>query len=74
MKIKSIYVNLPVKDINRTRDFWAKLGFSFSEQFSNETSLCLVLNDGLMYAMFITHEFFAHSPTDLLQTVLPRKY
>lgn len=58
MKVKSMYVNLPIKDLNKTKDFWTKLGFSFNEQFSDDKALCLVLNDGLMYAMLITHEMF----------------
>lgn len=59
MNIKSIFVNLPVKDLNRTRAFWTKLGFSFNEQFSDDKALCLVLNDGLIYSMLITHELFS---------------
>jgi len=59
MKVKSICVNLPIKDLNKTRDFWTKLGFSFNEQFSDDRALCLVLNDGLMYSMLITHEMFS---------------
>lgn len=59
MKAKSIFVNLPIKDLTRTRDFWTKLGFSFNEQFSDERALCLVLNDGLIYSMLITHEMFS---------------
>lgn len=59
MKIEAIFVNLPVKDIPKTREFWTKLGFSFNEKFSNDQALCLVLRDGLIYAMLITHEFFS---------------
>jgi len=58
MKVKSIFLNLPIKDIHQTRNFWAELGFSFNEQFSDNKALCMVLNDGLMYVMLITHEFF----------------
>jgi predicted lactoylglutathione lyase len=58
MKVKAIYVNLPIKDTARTRDFWTKLGFSFDENFSNDQALCLILNDGLIYTMLITHEMF----------------
>ncbi|MCH7398168.1 glyoxalase/bleomycin resistance/extradiol dioxygenase family protein [Belliella sp. DSM 107340] len=58
MKVKSIYVNLPIKDIDKTKEFWTNLGFSFDEQFSDDKALCLVLNEGLIYAMLITHEFF----------------
>lgn len=59
MKVKSIFVNLPIKDLDRTRDFWTKLGFSFNEQFSDERALCLVLNDGSMYSMLITRDMFS---------------
>lgn len=58
MKVKSIFVNLPIKDLQKTRDFWTKLGFSFNEQFSDDRALCLVLNDGLIYSMLITYEMF----------------
>ena len=59
MKVKSIFVNLPIKNLKKTRDFWTKLGFSFNEQFSNDKALCLVLNDGLIYSMLITYEMFS---------------
>ncbi len=59
MKTKSIFVNLPVKDIPKTREFWTKLGFSFNEQFSDDKALCLVLNEGSMYSMLISHELFS---------------
>lgn len=59
MKVKSIFVNLPVKDIKNTRDFWTKLGFSFNEQYSDDRAICLVLNDGLMYSMLISYDMFS---------------
>jgi len=58
MNIKSIYVNLPVKDLKSTRVFWTKLGFSFNEQFSDENAICLILNEGSIYSMLIRHEMF----------------
>ena len=59
MKVKSIFVNLPVTDVVKTREFWSKLGFGFNEEFSNEQGLCLVLSEGSMYAMLISHELYA---------------
>lgn len=32
MEISQIYVNLPVKDLTKTRAFWTKLGFGINEQ------------------------------------------
>jgi predicted lactoylglutathione lyase len=58
MKARSIYINLPIKDVERTRAFWTTLGFSFNEEFSDENALCLVLNEGIMYSMLIKPELF----------------
>lgn len=58
-QITSIYVNLPVKDLVRSREFWSALGFGFNEQFSDQKAICLVLSEGSMYAMLIMPEFFA---------------
>ncbi len=57
-KANSIYINLPVKDLNKTREFWTALGFSFNEKFSDSNAICLILNEGIMYAMLLKHEFF----------------
>ena len=57
--IKSIYVNLPIMNIAKAREFWTKLGFSFNEKFSDDNGLCLILNDGSIYAMLITHKLFS---------------
>ena len=39
------FVNLPVKDLNRTKEFFGSIGFEFNLQFSDEKSACLVIND-----------------------------
>ena len=57
--IQSIFINLPIKDIQKTRAFWQALGFSFNEQFCDDKALCLVLREGSVYAMLLTHEFCA---------------
>jgi uncharacterized protein len=58
-KVKSIYVNLPVKDLAVTKSFWTTLGFSFNEQFSDEKAVCLVLNEGAIYCMLLKQDFFS---------------
>ncbi|UOU97169.1 VOC family protein [Chryseobacterium daecheongense] len=64
MKINQIYVNLPVKDIQKTREFWTNLGFSINEQFSDDKAACVIMNDDI-YVMFLTEEYFqtfSHKP------------
>ncbi|WP_276357196.1 VOC family protein [Cohnella caldifontis] len=47
MAYKSAYtfINLPVKEINRTKEFFGSIGFEFNPQFSDEKSACLIIND-----------------------------
>lgn len=58
--IKSIYVNLPVQDLARSRTFWTALGFTFNESFSDDKALCLILNEGRIYSMLIRKDFFTN--------------
>jgi predicted lactoylglutathione lyase len=59
MKGKTIYINLPIKDMQKTRSFWSALGCKFNDQFSDDNALCLEIQEGKIYAMLITHEMFS---------------
>ncbi|MEU0833050.1 VOC family protein [Streptomyces sp. NPDC005969] len=52
-----IFVNLPVKDLERTKGFFAKLGFSCNPQFTDESTACLVISDTI-FAMLLTEPRF----------------
>ena len=54
---RQMFVNLPVKDVARTRAFFTALGFSFNPQFSNDQALCMIVGDG-SYAMLLAEPFF----------------
>ena len=55
--INSIFVNLPVKSLKTSVDFFAALGFEFNPQFTNETSTCMLVGDNI-YVMLLEHERF----------------
>lgn len=57
MKINQIYVNLPVKNIQKTKEFWTNLGFSVNEQISDDRAVCIIMNNTISI-MFLTEEFF----------------
>jgi predicted lactoylglutathione lyase len=42
---RKLYINLPVKDLAKSTEFFTKLGFSFNPMFATETMGCLVIND-----------------------------
>ncbi|MGW0463787.1 VOC family protein [Streptomyces sp. NPDC003027] len=52
-----IFVNLPVKDLETSKGFWSKLGYSFNPQFSDESTACLVISDTI-FAMLLTEPRF----------------
>ncbi|MBI3532508.1 MAG: glyoxalase/bleomycin resistance/extradiol dioxygenase family protein [Curvibacter sp. PD_MW3] len=53
---QQIYVNLPVRDLARSRAFFGALGYSFNPQFSNEQGACMVISDDI-YVMLLTEPF-----------------
>ncbi len=55
--IRQIYVNLPIRDMARTRAFWGAMGFAFNPRFSNEQAACLVIAENIQ-AMLLTEPFF----------------
>jgi predicted lactoylglutathione lyase len=54
---KQIFVNLPVKDLPRSKEFFTALGFTFNPQFTNDQGACMVISENI-YAMLLTEEFF----------------
>jgi len=57
MRHKQIFVNLPVKDVERSKRFYSAMGYEFNPQFSNEQALSMVISDDI-YAMLLVEEFF----------------
>lgn len=53
----NIFVNLPVKDLEKTKEFFLKLGYTFNQQFTDEKAASLVISENI-YAMLLTEPFF----------------
>src|SRR5690242_10646384 len=54
---RKIFVNLPVRDLKRSMEFFTKLGFEFNPQFTDDKAACMVLSeDG--YVMLLGEPFF----------------
>jgi predicted lactoylglutathione lyase len=53
-----LFVNMPVADVQRSRAFFAQLGFSFNELFSDETSACMLIGEQA-FVMLLSREKFA---------------
>lgn len=70
-----IFINLPVKDLERSKAFFNGLGYSFNPQFSDEKAACMVVSEHI-YVMMLTEAYFktftkkevsdAHKSTEVL--------
>ena len=70
-----IFLNLAVKDLKRSIDFFTKLGFSFNPQFTDEQATCMIVGDNI-FAMLVIEQRFkdftkkeicnAHKNTEVL--------
>jgi len=54
---KQIFVNLPVKNLNNSMEFFKKLGFTFNPQFTNDNAACMIVGENI-YAMFLVEKYF----------------
>jgi uncharacterized protein len=54
---RQIYVNLPVRDLERAKGFFAKLGFGFNQQFTDDNAACMVVEDNIS-VMLLAEPFF----------------
>ena len=71
-----IFVNLPVKNLDKSVAFFTQLGFKFNPKFTDEKATCMIINDGSSYVMLLVESFFknftskpicdAHTSTEVL--------
>ncbi len=55
---RQIFVNLPIKNMEKSQVFFKSLGFSFNPQFTNEQGACMVISEDHNYVMLLVEPFF----------------
>ncbi|MCX5132601.1 MULTISPECIES: VOC family protein [unclassified Streptomyces] len=55
---RNLFVNLPVADLERSKAFFAGLGFGFNPLFADETSACMLVGENA-FVMLLSREKFA---------------
>ena len=55
--VTQIFVNLPVKDLHAAVDFFTQTGFSFDENFTDETATCMIVGNNI-FVMLLTYDKF----------------
>ena len=63
-----IFVNLPVKNLNRSVEFFTRLGFSFNPQFTDETATCMIVSDDIFVMLLTEAKFKTFTPKEICDT------
>ena len=53
----TIFVNLPVKNLSKSIEFFTRLGYTFNPQFTDETATCMIVSEDI-YVMLLTETKF----------------
>lgn len=54
----SMFVNLPVTDLERAKAFYTAIGFSINPLFTDENAACVVVEEDHSYFMILTRAYF----------------
>ena len=70
---KQLWLNLPVKNVARSREFFTKIGFSFNDSHGvTDDSACMVIGERPIVVMLFAEELFKgftqHAITNTAQT------
>ena len=57
MTTKNIFVNLCVQDLNKSVEFFTKLGFTFNAQFTDETATSMIMHDNIFFMLIVPSRF-----------------
>ena len=52
-----MYLNLPVKNLKRSVEFFTKLGYTFNLQFTDENATCMIVSENI-FVMLLVEKFF----------------
>jgi len=55
--MRKIFVNLAVRDLNRSIEFFSKLGFEFNPKFTDDNAVCMIVNPDAC-VMLLAEPFF----------------
>jgi hypothetical protein len=60
--LNQIFVNLPVKHLKKSIEFFGGLGFSFNKQFTDDTATCMIVSDNIFVMLLTEKKFQGFTP------------
>ena len=65
---RKLFVNLPVKELDRSVRFFTALGFSFNAHFTDETATCMIVSESSFVMLLTEEKFRQFTPKQLCDT------
>jgi len=62
---RKIFINLPVRDLGKSMDFFRKLGFTFNAQFTDETAACMIVSEDIFVMLLTENKFKTFTPKQI---------
>jgi uncharacterized protein len=66
---QKIFVNLPVRDLKKSMDFFGKLGFTFNAQFTDETAACIIISEDIYVMLLSEKKFKTFTPKQICDAI-----
>jgi len=65
---RKIFVNLAVRDLRRSVEFFTKLGFTFDPRFTDEHATCMIISDEAFVMLLVRDRFKDFTKKDICDT------
>jgi len=63
-----VFINLAVKDLEKSKEFYLKMGFTVNPQFSDNTAKCLVWSENIFVMKMTVEKFESFATKPLADT------
>lgn len=65
---RKLFVNLSVRDLKRSVEFFTKLGFAFDARFTDETATCMLVGEDAYVMLMIEERFKGFTKNQICDT------
>ncbi|MRG96264.1 VOC family protein [Polyangium spumosum] len=65
---RMLFVNIAVKNLDRSVGFFTKLGFTFNQQFTDETATCMIVNEQACVMLLVESKFQGFTKKQICDT------
>ena len=65
---RKMFVNLPVRDLKRSIEFFTRLGFTFNPRFTDEQATCMIVSEEAFVMLLVRERFRDFTKKQLCDT------